>query len=267
MSNTKVKKERADQLLVQKGLIESRSKAQSFIMAGSVEYKKVSSDFKSETWCKIDKAGEAFLPDVEMRILDNHSKDVGRGAQKMRRSFEYWPYLNDAAQNALALDIGSSTGGFTQVLLEKGARQVVALDVGTHQLHERLRADSRVLSLEQTHVLKIDRDFFRSHGVTDLFDFLVMDVSFISSTKVIPHAAPWMKVGAYWVILVKPQFELDAKKVPRGIVKNPDHRKEALDSVIGLARSLDCFNIEGHCESPISGADGNVEYLLCLKKL
>ncbi len=183
------------------------------------------------------------------------------------KAFEVWPEILERTQDSVTLDIGSSTGGFTQVLLEKGARLVVALDVGTHQLHEKLRDDLRVLSLEQTHVLKVDDVFFKSKNLEFPFSLLVMDVSFISSTKVLRHAYDWLARGGYWVILVKPQFELEPKKLMRGIVKKPEYRLEALESVIKLANELGCFKVIGHCESPITGADGNVEYLLCLKKI
>lgn len=255
------KKMRADQLLVEQKKVESRTRAQALILAGCVEY------LSPKGWQKISKAGDQLLVETEIRIDDPNLKDVGRGAQKIRKAFEVWPELLDKAKEATALDIGSSTGGFTQVLLEKGARLVVALDVGTHQLHEKLRNDTRVLSLEQTHVLKIDDEFFTSKNLEFPFAFLVMDVSFISSHKVIQHAHGWLAQGGYWVILVKPQFELEAKKLVRGIVKKPEYRIEALDAVIKLANDLGCFKVIGQCESPITGTDGNVEYLLCLKKI
>lgn len=255
------KKMRADQLLVEQKKVESRTRAQALILAGCVEY------FSPKGWLKVAKAGDQLLLETEFRIDDPNLKDVGRGAQKLRKAFDQWPELLDKAQNAVALDIGSSTGGFTQVLLEKGASLVVALDVGTHQLHEKLRDDIRVLSLEQTHVLKIDDEFFKSKNLEFPFSLLVMDVSFISSKKVLQHAHAWLAEEGYWVILVKPQFELEAKKLVRGIVKKPEYRLEALESVIKLAKELGCFKVVGQCESPITGADGNVEYLLCLKKI
>ena len=252
---------RADQLLVEQKKVETRSRAQALILAGCVEY------LSPKGWQKVSKAGDQLHLDTEIRIDDPNLKDVGRGAQKLRHSFEVWPEILETTIGGLALDIGSSTGGFTQVLLEKGASRVVALDVGTHQLHEKLRSDERVLSLEQTHVLKIDDKFFESKEVKLPFDILVMDVSFISSTKVISHAFGWLKKNGYWVVLVKPQFELEPKKLVRGIVKEAQYRQEALDTVIKLANTLGCFKVVGQCESPITGTDGNVEYLLCLKKI
>ncbi|MEZ4813925.1 MAG: SAM-dependent methyltransferase [Bdellovibrionota bacterium] len=157
-------------------------------------------------------------------------------------------------------------GGLHTSTFRKGVKQVIALDVGTHQLHEKLRRDARVMSLEQTHVLKVDDVFFKLKKIDFPFALLVMDVSFISSTKVIRHAYGWLAKGGYWVILVKPQFELEPKKLVRGIVKKPEYRIEALESVIKLANELGCFKVVGHIESPITGTDGNVEYLLCLKK-
>ena len=164
------------------------------------------------------------------------------------------------------MDIGSSTGGFTQVLLEAGAQNVVALDVGTHQLHERLRVNPKVVSLENTHVLRIEENFFREKNIALPFDLIVTDVSFISVKKILKHAAEWLVNGGYWIVLVKPQFELEPKKVPKGVVKNPEFRKQALQGVITLATELGCFRVLGQCESPIRGAEGNVEYLVCLQK-
>lgn len=256
----KVKK-RADSLLVEKKIVESRSKAQALILAGSVKYK-IDSD-----WEKVKKAGDQLSPDTEFQIQDATLNDVGRGAQKLRAAFETWSELEFSAKDGQALDIGSSTGGFTQVLLEKGAASVVAVDVGTHQLHERLRNDSRVLSLEKTHILRVDSNFWKTHKIDLPFDVLVTDVSFISVKKVMSHAKDWLKKNGCWLVLVKPQFELDAKKVPKGIVKNQDDRNDALNGVISLANQLGCFRVLGQRESPITGADGNVEYLLCLQKI
>lgn len=257
------KKLRADQLLVEQKKVETRSKAHALILAGCVEY------LSPKGWQKVSKAGDQLIMETEFRIDDPNLKDVGRGAQKLRGAFVNWPELEAITQGAIALDIGSSTGGFTQVLLEKGAKLVAALDVGTHQLHEKLRNDSRVLSLEQTHVLKIDENFWKDKLKNFDFPFriLVMDVSFISSTKIISHAKNWLSSGGYWVILVKPQFELEPKKLARGIVKEASFRQEALDNVIKLANELGCFKVVGQSESPITGTDGNVEYLLCLKKI
>jgi 23S rRNA (cytidine1920-2'-O)/16S rRNA (cytidine1409-2'-O)-methyltransferase len=254
-------KKRADQILVDQVKVESRTKAQALILAGSVEFK------KNDRWEKVKKAGDSFMPDTEFRIEDATLSDVGRGAQKLRGAFQAWPILEENVKGKLALDIGSSTGGFTQVLLEKGAARVVALDVGTHQLHERLRKDPRVSSLEQTHVLHIDETFWSEKNISLPFSFFVTDVSFISVTKVLAHAYPWLSSGGFWILLVKPQFELEAKKVPRGIVKNSEYRKEALDRVLDTVRELNCFKTLGQIESPIKGTDGNVEYLLCLQKL
>jgi 23S rRNA (cytidine1920-2'-O)/16S rRNA (cytidine1409-2'-O)-methyltransferase len=261
MINKVKAKKRADQLLVDQSLVESRTKAQALILAGSVEFK------KNDRWEEVKKAGDSFLPDTEFRIEDATLADVGRGAQKLRGAFQAWPEIQEKVIGKVGLDIGSSTGGFTQVLLEKGAARVVALDVGTHQLHERLRKDQRVLSLEQTHVLHVNESFWAEKNISLPFDFFVTDVSFISVTKILAHAHAWLRSGAFWVLLVKPQFELEAKKVPRGIVKDPVFRKEALDRVLALVEGLDCFKIIGQIDSPITGADGNVEYLICLQKL
>jgi 23S rRNA (cytidine1920-2'-O)/16S rRNA (cytidine1409-2'-O)-methyltransferase len=256
-------KKRADQLLFENNLTESRSKAQALILAGSVEYLS-----PKGLWVKLQKAGELFSTETTFKITDATLKDVSRGATKLRAVFDEWPFLTEQVKDASALDIGSSTGGFTQVLLEKGAAHVVALDVGTHQLHERLRKDPRVLSLEKTHVLKIDEGFWKHQKELSYpFGVFVMDVSFISSNKVLFHAHPWLKAGGHWVLLVKPQFELEPSKLRKGIVKSEEFRQEALLSVVNFANKLGCFNVKGYCESPIAGMDGNKEFLLCLEKL
>jgi 23S rRNA (cytidine1920-2'-O)/16S rRNA (cytidine1409-2'-O)-methyltransferase len=214
-------KKRVDELMLERGLVDTRSKAQSFIMQGAVEYLKAG----ESTWRLVEKAGLALRPsDVELRFrAGTQNQDVGRGAQKLRGALDQWTAIN--VQAALALDLGSSTGGFTQVLLERGATSVVAMDVGTHQLHEKLRADPRVVVMEQTHVLKVDEDFWQDKKATPPFDVIVTDLSFISLTKIIPHVTPWLKKSGHWILLIKPQFEVGPKKAPGGIVKDPRYHK------------------------------------------
>ncbi len=252
------KKKRADELVVEQGLVESRNKAQALIMAGLVFYK------KNDTLVLVEKAGQQISSDAELSLSPKAThQDVGRGAQKLRRAFEQWP-LDVTGQ--VAIDVGSSTGGFTQVLLEKGAKKVVALDVGTNQLHEKLRNDSRVVSIEQQHVLKVEAALWSKHGLELPFDFAVTDLSFISLTKILPTVSEWLRPNANWVLLVKPQFELEPKKTPGGIVKNPEHQQEAVDRVRQAVKDLKSWNWKDLVESPILGGDGNKEFLLWIQK-
>jgi len=262
----KVAKIRADELVVKLGLVESRSKAQALIMAGEILLAR--KDAKGETlWEALSKAGQSLPEDSEIRLKHEGPQDVGRGAQKLRKAFEEWPTLLKVSQGALAFDIGSSTGGFTQVLLEKGAARVVALDVGTHQLHERLRSDARVLSLEQTHVLKVETADWKLRWNIDLpFQFVVTDVSFISVTRILAHVAPWMAPEAPWIVLVKPQFELDRARVPRGIVREESDRQDAIKRVRIAVEETGLLTWCGLVESPIQGGDGNIEYLAYIRR-
>jgi len=253
---------RADERVLQLGLVETRSRAQALIMAGCVYLKKTSDQ---KDWEKVDKAGQAVPPDCEIHVDDPNKKDVGRGAKKLRGALEAWPEID--LTGATCLDIGSSTGGFTQVCLERGAKKVVALDVGTHQLHEKLRADDRVLSVEKQHVLKMSDERWAELDVRPEFDFICTDLSFISATKVIPVAVDWLKPGASWVLLVKPQFELEPKKVPKGIVRNPEHQQEAVDKIKTSIQSVECLKWEALIPSPIKGGEGNVEFLLWVRKV
>jgi len=255
----KVEKSRADDLVMRAGLAESRTKAQALIMAGEVLV------WKNEKWIALAKSGHAFPDDTLFKLKNDGPQDVGRGAQKLRGAFERWPELDEVAKNSVAIDVGSSTGGFTQVMLEKGAVRVAAVDVGTHQLHERLRSDKRVLSLEQTHILKVDEAFW-ADKISLPFDFAVMDVSFISVTRIIGHVSAWLRPGAPWIVLLKPQFELERKLLKKGIVKEEGHRLLALEKLKSFLAELGQFDLIDYMDSPIAGGDGNLEYLVYLKR-
>jgi 23S rRNA (cytidine1920-2'-O)/16S rRNA (cytidine1409-2'-O)-methyltransferase len=261
----KAAKIRADELVVKAGLAESRSKAQALIMAGEILLARTDAS-GNKTWEPVQKAGQAVVEDSELKLKHEGPQDVGRGALKLRGAFDQWPEVLERARGALGLDVGSSTGGFTQVLLEKGAARVVALDVGTHQLHERLRRDPRVLSLEQTHILKTEAADWKRHGVELPFGIVVMDVSFISVTRILGHVAPWMEPGAPWIVLVKPQFELDRSRVPKGIVREDSDRKEAIRRVRQACEETGLLTWCGLIESPIQGGDGNIEYLAYIRR-
>ena len=243
-----VEKKRLDVLLIEKGLEESRSKAAARIMAGQV----VVNDQM------IDKPGTQVKSDAHIRLKGKGLPFVSRGGLKIEGAFSHWPIQ---AQNRICLDVGSSTGGFTDFLLQKGAQKVFAVDVGYGQLHWKLQTDDRVINMERTHILKTTPNDY--DGTPDL---CVMDVSFISVAKILPHLQTLLAPKAELVILVKPQFELSAAEVGKGgIVRDAEKRQKALKSVCDKALELN-LEIVGHIESPIQGAEGNIEFLLYLKR-
>ncbi|MBS1983963.1 MAG: TlyA family RNA methyltransferase [Bdellovibrionales bacterium] len=253
-------KSRADELVVARGLVESRTKAQACIMAGEV-FVRLPGKAEREV---VRKAGQMLPVEAELELESLSARDVGRGAQKLRQALKVWSQI--PVQGVWALDFGASTGGFTQVLLEHSARKVVALDVGTNQLHERLRSDPRVLSLEQHHVLRMDAATWQAAGVTPPFDLIVTDVSFISVTKVVAQVSAWLAPGASWIVLIKPQFEVGPKKAPGGIVRKPEFREEAILGVKSLVDQDSSLRWMDLIESPIEGGDGNKEFLAWIRK-
>jgi 23S rRNA (cytidine1920-2'-O)/16S rRNA (cytidine1409-2'-O)-methyltransferase len=257
---TESTKLRADEWLVHLGLVESRSKASALIMAGSVLMKRR----EDLPWEPVPKPGIRLAEGVGFQINDPTQKDVGRGATKLRGALDVWKTLS--IQGAHALDIGSSTGGFTQVLLERGASSVLAMDVGTHQLHEKLRSDERVFSWEKTHVLHLNPEDWQKSPLKPPFDVIVTDVSFMSSTKLPSVVADWLKPQASWILLVKPQFEVGPKKAPKGIVKEESYRQEAIEGVRLSVAKVPNLVWNQIIESPISGGDGNKEYFAWIQK-
>lgn len=253
-------KSRADERLGQLSLVESRNKAQALIMRQKVEFY----DQKTSTWKRVEKSGQQIPSDAAMRITGEEDQYVGRGAYKLLQALEEWPQIK--TQGLRCLDIGSSTGGFTQVLLEKGAEFVLALDVGTNQLHEKLRSDSRVFSLEKQHVLKMDQARWKELNLEPSFDVIVSDLSFISLTKIIAHVWPWLAPGGHWVMLVKPQFELDPSKVPKGIVRDEKHRQEALEKVKASIFECSGAHVCATVDCKTQGTEGNTEFLLWATK-
>ncbi|MBL90909.1 MAG: TlyA family rRNA (cytidine-2'-O)-methyltransferase [Myxococcales bacterium] len=242
-----VEKKRLDVLLIEKGLEESRSKAAARIMAGQV----VVNDQM------IDKPGTQVKADAHIRLKGKGLPFVSRGGLKIEGAFGHWPI---PTENRICLDVGASTGGFTDFLLQKGAQRVFAVDVGYGQLHWKLQTDERVTNMERTHILKTTPDDF-----DETPDLCVMDVSFISVAKILPHLQTLLAPKAELVILVKPQFELSAAEVGKGgIVRDAEKRQKALKSICDKATELG-LEIVGHMESPIQGAEGNIEFLLYLK--
>ena len=239
-------RQRLDVALVTRGFVESRSKAQALILARRI---RVNGEY-------VDKAG-APVKDVDvLELVDLEHPWVGRGGMKLAGAFEAFP--NDVHHKVCA-DIGASTGGFTHVLLEKGAEKVYAIDVGYGQLDSSLRNDPRVVNREKTNARYLEASDF-----DDPIEFVSIDVSFISLELILPAARSFINAGGDIVALIKPQFEVGRGDVGKGgIVRDPEKRQTAVDKVSAVARELG-FEVRALIESPVKGAEGNVEYLIWL---
>ena len=240
------KRERIDRLLVERGLAQSRARAQALVMAGAV--------LVSEQ--RVEKPSETFPPDAEIRVRgaeDPAARYVGRGGLKLEAALA--AFALDVT-DFVCIDVGASTGGFTDCLLQRGARRVVAVDVGHNQLDYRLRTDPRVEAREGVNARNL-----RAEDFSERFDLAVMDVSFISATKVLPAVVPLLKPGGRAVVLVKPQFEVGKGEVGKGgIVKDAAQHARVVEEVNAAARELG-LTVRGVVESPILGAEGNREFL------
>ena len=240
-------KERLDVLLVSKGFFDSREKAKRAIMAGLV--------FIGQE--RYDKAGTMVPEDADIHVKGDTCPYVSRGGLKLEKSIKTWDL---DLEGAVCMDIGSSTGGFTDCMLQNGASRVYALDVGTNQLAYSLRVDPRVVVMEKTNIRDLDTDSFEK------LDFISIDVSFISLNLVLPVASRLLKEGGQMVALVKPQFEAGREKVGKGgIVRDKSVHREVVENVVKYAENADLRPC-GLSYSPITGAKGNIEYLLYMKK-
>ncbi|MBO4396320.1 MAG: TlyA family RNA methyltransferase [Eubacterium sp.] len=241
-----MKKERLDVLLVQRGLAESRERAKRTIMAGEVFV-----DGQRE-----DKAGSTFPGDVEIEVRGRDMPYVSRGGFKLERALSVFPIdLNDLT----CMDVGSSTGGFTDCMLQNGAEHVYAIDVGTNQLAWKLRQDPRVTVMEKTNIRYVTPE-----DIGESVDFVSIDVAFISLEKVLKPVFALMKDESQAVALIKPQFEAGREQVgKKGVVRDPAVHEAVIENVIGYARSAG-FVVLGLDHSPIRGPEGNIEYLLFL---
>ena len=244
-----MEKERLDVLLVNRGMVESREKAKAIIMTGNV--------FVNEQ--REDKAGQKFPVDVYIEIRGKKLKFVSRGGYKLEKALQVFPIdLTDLT----CMDVGASTGGFTDCMLQNGAKFVYSIDVGTNQLAWKLRQDERVRSMEKTNIRYVTPE-----DVGELVDFVSIDVAFISLTKVLEPIWHLMKNEAQMVCLIKPQFEAGREKVgKKGVVRDLAVHKEVMEQVISYAKSLG-FLIKGLDFSPIRGPEGNIEYLLFIQKM
>jgi 23S rRNA (cytidine1920-2'-O)/16S rRNA (cytidine1409-2'-O)-methyltransferase len=246
-----VKRERIDKLLVERGLAESRTKAQALVMAGVVLVDEQ----------RVAKPSDQFTLDARIRVKrgdDPVSRYVGRGALKLEAALREF---HVDVRGATCLDVGASTGGFTDCLLQHGARKVFAIDVGHNQIDWRLRNDPRVEVREGVNARYIQPEDFPVK-----FDLVVVDVSFISATKVLPAIVPLVRDGGSIVTLVKPQFEVGRGEVGSGgIVRDATKRGQAVETVNNAAVALG-LTVAGVIESPIQGAEGNVEFLALYRR-
>jgi 23S rRNA (cytidine1920-2'-O)/16S rRNA (cytidine1409-2'-O)-methyltransferase len=245
-----VRRERIDKMLVELGLADSRTKASAMVMAGIVLVNEK----------RVSKPSELFDTLAEVRIKGDsaESKYVGRGGLKLEAALAAFDIDPKGWQ---CIDIGSSTGGFTDCLLQHGAESVTCVDVGTNQLDWRLRSDPRVDVRENTNARQLSPSDF-----PHLFDLAVMDVSFISVTKILPVVPPVLGAAGKIIVLIKPQFEVGRGEVGKGgIVRDEEKHTRVVDETNGFAASIGLI-VEGVIPSPITGAEGNKEFLACYSK-
>lgn len=241
-------KDRLDVILVEKGFFQSREKAKSSIMAGIVYV----------DGQRIDKAGTSVSDTSEFFVKENLCPYVSRGGLKLEKALNEFDFH---LQEAVCADIGASTGGFTDCMLKNGATKVFAIDVGYGQLDWKLRTDSRVVNMEKVNIRYLDLD-----TVDKDVDFISIDVSFISLKLVFPVASKLLAETGSIVCLVKPQFEAGREQVgKKGIVRDINVHKEVIKNVIDYANNCGLYP-QGLTFSPVTGAKGNIEYLLHLKK-
>lgn len=243
---------RLDELLVQRGLAASRAQAKGLIMGGKV----------MRGTERLDKPGREYPIEIELSV-EQPPRFVSRGGEKLAAFLEAFPLdLTGAA----VLDVGASTGGFTDCMLQAGAARAVCVDVGRAQLHAKLRADTRVSNFEQMNA----RHLKPGDLPLDSYRLLVMDLSFISLKQVLPAVWPFVEQGGRLIALVKPQFEAGKAEVDkgRGVIRDPEVRQAVLEDITAFALgSLPGAHLVGRIDSPITGADGNHEFLLGLDKV
>lgn len=238
---------RLDEYLVENEYYESLDLAKRNIMAGNVLINEI----------KKEKPGEIIERNKikSIRVKQRDCPYVSRGGLKLEKAIKIWEL---DFNNKKILDIGASTGGFTDCALQNGASRVYSVDVGTNQLDWKLRNDNRVLSIEETHIKDLEIENIENEKV----DFIVIDVSFISLTKVIPYFEKFLKKGGKAVMLIKPQFEVGREKIGRnGIVEEEEYHDEAIKKIIYFSKDLG-YELIGVEESPIKGTKGNKEFLM-----
>lgn len=241
-------KKRLDLILVEQEFFETREKAKREIMAGNVIVNEQ----------VVTKAGTMFKDNDELNIrIKDRLKYVSRGGLKLEKAIKTW---NLDFEDKLVLDIGASTGGFTDCALQNKARRVYSVDVGKNQLDWKLRNDERVFSLEEMHIKDLKEEDIEDEKV----DFIVVDVSFISLTKVIPYFEKFLAKTGKIVMLVKPQFEVGREKIGKnGVVENEEYHDKVIKKIISFSKKCG-YDLIGVEDSPIKGAKGNKEFLMLL---
>ena len=235
---------RLDQLLIDRNLAETKSKAQSMIMAGQVYVNdKI-----------ITKSGNSFNENSKIKIKQLHPPWVSRGAFKLLKAIDHFKI---DIENKICLDIGSSTGGFTEVLLKKNAKKIYSVDVGTNQLHEKLKKEKKIVSIENFNAKYLDRSI-----IQDTIDLVVCDVSFISLTKVIEPTLKLLSTNAQIISLIKPQFETKKINLKKGVVKDKLIHEQVCNQISDWFKRTIKAEVVGLVESPITGPKGNKEFLI-----
>lgn len=242
-------KKRLDVILVEQNFFETRERAKREIMLGNVIVNENA----------ITKAGTMFKDTDKLNIrIKDKLKYVSRGGLKLEKAIKVW---NLDFYDKVILDIGASTGGFTDCSLQNGAKLVYSVDVGKNQLDWKLRNHKKVISLEQTHI----KDLATSDLNNEKVDFIVIDVSFISLTKVIPYFKKFLKPDGKIIMLIKPQFEVGREKIGKnGVVENEEYHDEAIKKIISFSKECG-YNLVGVEDSPIKGTKGNKEFLMYLQ--
>ena len=241
-------KKRLDVLVFEKGLCESREKAKAVIMAGLVYVNNQ----------KADKCGSTYEEDVNLEIRGPALKYVSRGGLKLEKAMEVFP-IN--LQGVVSMDIGASTGGFTDCMLQNGASKIYSIDVGYGQLAWKLRNDERVINMERTNFRKVTPDM-----IADPIDFFSVDVSFISLKLILPVVRPLLSDAGEGVCLIKPQFEAGREKVgKKGVVRDKNVHAEVIETIKNFALETG-FDVLGLDFSPVKGPEGNIEYLMHIRK-
>ena len=241
-------KQRLDVMLTEKNLFDSRARAKAMIMAGKILV----------NGQKVDKAGTLIPIDAEIRILGEDLPFVSRGGLKLQKALDVFKII---LSGKIAADVGASTGGFTDCMLQHGAKKVYAIDVGYGQLAWKLRSNVQVVNMERTNIRNVTRQ-----DILDELDFVSIDVAFISLEKVLPVVFDLLKASGEVVALIKPQFEAGRENVgKKGVVKDKKIHAAVIERVLSFAMSLG-FGVRGLDFSPIKGPEGNIEYLAYLSK-
>lgn len=242
------KKIRLDQLLVQRGFVESREKAKALIMAGLV----------AVDGAQVDKSGKHVSFSADVQIKESYSPYVSRGGQKLEAAIEHFAVR---VEGQVLLDVGASTGGFTDCLLQYGARKVIAVDVGYGQLDWKLRQDHRVEVLEKTNIR-----YLKPEDLDTPIRGAVIDVSFISLKIVVPAVSDLLEKQGFIIALIKPQFEVGKGQVGKGgVVRDPNLQQEVVKNLRGSFESMG-WTVHGHIPSPVLGTKGNREFLIYLTR-